>query len=450
MPTALSTLWPQRFPATPQVTVASPLMSSQQLLTLYGSAWIFHVLMSAPSDSFRAAPSVFLSYASEDRSAAQTLKAALAALGLDVWYDESGLGGGDAWDQKIRRQIRECEFFMPLISAQTEARPEGYFRREWRLAVERTFDMADDHPFLLPVVIDETTQEGARVPDRFLSVHWLRVPGGRPTPALEALCRRLISGQPAIEPSKRTSNQPAAIRSRTHTREYPQFPREEPGQTIRFWVQTAGWAFQCAWIFFKGFPRWVQIGVYIWLAIALMSKGCMHSDEGSDRAFSKDAKTRKEISGNYDRSLSTPTDTDLGSQIAQQVTAKVDERLGAGRPLLAIPFSAPSDDPTAQKLADSVFAQVYGRVELFHHGQVGLTKGPLSASDLSAAVKQGRALHSKYVLYGAVDERAQNLTVNMVAVADSSLLWSQSYSMVNTDPAKIAAEVNSKVPSLTY
>jgi TolB-like protein len=441
--------------------VASPLMSPEHLLTLYDSAWIFHVLMSAPSDSFQPAPSVFLSYASEDRSAAQTLKAALSALGLDVWYDESGLGGGDAWDQKIRKQIRECEFFMPLISAQTEARPEGYFRREWRLAVERTLDMADDHPFLLPVVIDETTQEGARVPERFLSVHWLRVPGGRPTPALEELCRRLISGQPVIEPPKRTSNQPAAIRSQTHTRsqahtrsqthtrEYPQFPRQEPGQTIRFWVQTAGWAFQCAWIFFKGFPRWVQIGVYVWLAIALMSKGCMHSDGGFDRASSKEDKTRKESSGNYDRSLSAPTDTDLGSQIEQQVTAEVGERLGARRPLLAIPFGAPSDDPIAQKLADSVFAQVYGRVELSHHGQVGLIRGPLSAADLSAAVKQGRALHSKYVLYGAVDEPAQNLTVNMVAVADSSLLWSQSYSMANTDPAKIAAEVNSKVPSLT-
>src|SRR6516162_1857045 len=424
-------------------------MSPQDLLTLYGSAWIFHVLMSAPSDSFQPAPSVFLSYASEDRSAAQTLKEALAAFGLDVWYDESGLDGGDAWDQKIRRQIRECDLFMPVISAQTEARPEGYFRREWRLAVERTFDMADDHPFLLPAVIDDTTQEGARVPERFLSVHWLRLPGGRPTPALEALCRRLVSGQPVIEPAKKTPNQPAAPRSQPHTREYPQFPREEPGQTIRFWVQIAGWAFQSAWIFFKGFPKWVQIGVYIWLAIALMSKGCVPSDKRSDRASSKDAKTLKEFPGNYDRSLGTPTDTDLGSQIAQEVAAEVGERLRGGRPLLAIPFSAPSDDPAAQKVADSAFAQVYGRVELSHHGQVGLTKEPLSAPDLSAAVGQGRAFHSKYVLYGAVDETAQNLTVKMVAVADGSLLWSQSYPVANADPAKIAVEVNSKVPSLS-
>src|SRR6516225_7084102 len=150
--------------------------------------------MSAPSDSFQPAPSVFLSYASEDRSAAQALKESLLALGLDVWYDESGLDGGDAWDQKIRRQIRECNFFMPLISAQTDARPEGYFRREWRLAVERTHDMADDHLFLLPIVIDDTTQARARVPEKFLAVQWTRAPGGQATGSLAALCRRLLCG----------------------------------------------------------------------------------------------------------------------------------------------------------------------------------------------------------------------------------------------------------------
>ncbi|MBV9724519.1 MAG: toll/interleukin-1 receptor domain-containing protein, partial [Gammaproteobacteria bacterium] len=340
---------------------------------------------------------MFLSYASEDRSAAQTLKQALSTYGLDVWYDESDLDGGDAWDQKIRRQIRECDFFMPLISAHTEARPEGYFRREWRLAVERTLDMADDHTFLLPVVIDDTTEDGARVPERFLSVHWLRVPGGRPTPAVEALCRRLVSGQPVIEPSRMSPKQPAAPRSPAHEREYPQFPRQESGQAIRFWVQIAGWAFQCAWISFKRFPRWVQIVLYIWLAVALMSKGCVPSHQRSDRASSQGAQPLKETPGNYEPSLGVPGDTDLGSQIAQEVTAAVGQRLGAGRPLLAIPFSAPSGDLAAQTLADATFAQVYGKVTLSHQGQVGLTKERLSAPDLSAAVRQGRAFHSKYV-----------------------------------------------------
>src|SRR5580658_836875 len=146
-------------------------------------------------------PTVFLSYASQDREAARRLGDALRGYGLDVWYDESELGGGDAWDQKIRRQIRECDYFMPLVSAQTEARHEGYFRREWRIAVERTLDMADDHPFLLPVVIDDTDQASARVPERFSTVQWLKVPNGQATPALAALCQRLRSGQAAAKPA---------------------------------------------------------------------------------------------------------------------------------------------------------------------------------------------------------------------------------------------------------
>src|ERR1700677_1857572 len=142
------------------------------------------------------APTVFLSYASSDREAARVLRDALPNFGLEVWYDESELGGGDVWDQKIRKQIRECDYFMPIISAQSEARHEGYFRREWRLAVERALDMADDHTFLLPVVIDGTDQSTARVPERFLEVQWLRLPNGKSTPALAALCSRLLSGAP--------------------------------------------------------------------------------------------------------------------------------------------------------------------------------------------------------------------------------------------------------------
>ena len=350
-----------------------------------------------PVDSPRPPPSVFLSYASEDRLAAQAIRDALPAFGLEVWYDESGLDGGDAWDHKIRRQIRECDFFMPLISAQTAARPEGYFRREWRLAVERTLDMADDHTFLLPVVIDDTTQAAARVPEKFLTVQWLRVPGGRPTAALEALCRRLASGQPAaLAPARKAPDQPAAARLPPGAREFPQFPAEEPGQKVRFWVQVVGWAFQSSWIFFQRFPRWVRIVVYLWVSIALLSRGCMPSHERSGSISSADAKK-----------------LNLGAQIAREFTDGASDKPGEAQPLLAIPFSAPSGDPVAQKLADSAFAQVYGRLALSHHGRVGLTDEPLSSPDVSAAAEQGRAHHAKYVLYGAVDQQAaaQSLTV---------------------------------------
>ncbi|MBI4625523.1 MAG: toll/interleukin-1 receptor domain-containing protein [Verrucomicrobia bacterium] len=97
---------------------------------------------------------VFLSYAREDMDAARLIAEALRSQGVEVWFDQSELRGGDAWDAKIRKQIRECTLFLPIISAHTEARPKGYFRREWKLAVDCTRDLADDVAFMVPVAID--------------------------------------------------------------------------------------------------------------------------------------------------------------------------------------------------------------------------------------------------------------------------------------------------------
>ena len=77
---------------------------------------------------------VLLSYASQDAEAAKRVCDALRAAGIEIWFDQSELRGGDASDHKIRQRIRDCALFTPIISANTQARPEGYFRLEWRLA----------------------------------------------------------------------------------------------------------------------------------------------------------------------------------------------------------------------------------------------------------------------------------------------------------------------------
>ena len=123
---------------------------------------------------------MFLSYASEDAGAAERICEALRAAGVEVWFDKSELRGGDAWDQKIRRQIRECRLFIPVISQHTQDRPEGYFRLEWKLAVDRSHLMAAEMAFLVPVVIDSTPDTRALVPDRFRDVQWTRLPDGQP------------------------------------------------------------------------------------------------------------------------------------------------------------------------------------------------------------------------------------------------------------------------------
>jgi TolB-like protein len=136
---------------------------------------------------------VFLSYASEDADAAQRICASLRSAGIEVWFDQSELRGGDSWDAMIRKQIKACALFMPIISAHTRARPEGYFRLEWKLAVDRSHLMAAEMPFLLPVVVDGTRETDALVPDKFREVQWMRLPGGDTPPASAERIARLLS-----------------------------------------------------------------------------------------------------------------------------------------------------------------------------------------------------------------------------------------------------------------
>ncbi len=140
-------------------------------------------------------PVVFLSYASQDAAAALRIANALRTAGIEVWLDQSELRGGDAWDRQIRKLIRECRLFVPVISANTQARDEGYFRREWRLAVDRTHDMTEGKAFLVPVVIDGTPQRGASVPDKFRDVQWTYLPGGESSPEFIARVAGLLSAE---------------------------------------------------------------------------------------------------------------------------------------------------------------------------------------------------------------------------------------------------------------
>ena len=158
-----------------------------------------------------AAQAVFLSYASQDAEPARRIAESLRAGGIEVWFDQSELRGGDAWDASIRRQIKGCSLFLAVISASTQARVEGYFRREWNLAVGRTLDMADDMAFLLPVVIDQTTDVDARVPEKFREVQWTCLPGGETPAKFVAHVHALIhgAGAAAALPSPAPSQAPA-------------------------------------------------------------------------------------------------------------------------------------------------------------------------------------------------------------------------------------------------
>jgi TolB-like protein/Flp pilus assembly protein TadD len=141
------------------------------------------------------AGAVFLSYASQDAEAAKRICEALRAAGIEVWFDQSELRGGDAWDRSIRQQIHDCALFVPIISQHTHERLEGYFRLEWKLAVDRTHTMAEIKAFLVPIVIDSTPERDPAIPEKFRELQWTRLPAGETPPAFVAHVQRLLSGE---------------------------------------------------------------------------------------------------------------------------------------------------------------------------------------------------------------------------------------------------------------
>ncbi|HVS51638.1 MAG TPA: toll/interleukin-1 receptor domain-containing protein [Opitutaceae bacterium] len=417
-------------------------------------------------------PSVFLSYASDDRPAARRLRDALAATGLEVWYDESDLGGGDAWDQKIRRQIRDCDYFIPVISAATERRKEGYFRREWRLATERTLDMADDVLFLLPVVIDDTTETGARVPDKFLAVQWLRLPGGNSTPALETVARRMLAGDHhALAPTApRASARPSAASRPTAAADdapppMPPFPHPPEkggfGHTLRFMAEAFWWLLTAGWLLFKRLPKWARTLLVIWAVATFLTTRCSNKnihigdDAPPARPTAAQREQQKALRASVEklsrgangerRSFSTADLAQLRAEIARTIAAG--GRDGAGKPLVVIPFAPANSDDPAEKFAGSVFASLYGQLVLSRADDVGLSPEPGAGNTDADLVARGKKLAADFVLAATLTGESADraLAVRLLNVADGTVTWTNSFPIAGAAPISVAEKIDEAI-----
>ena len=138
---------------------------------------------------------VFISYAREDLAAVQQLKAGLDAAGINAWFDLERLEGGDDFAHRIRSNIARCGYFLPVISANTQRRVEGWFRREWSWAVDRTEAMAEGARYILPVCIDDTDAAAALVPAKIKALHFTRAPAGLIAPEFANRLRELTGGK---------------------------------------------------------------------------------------------------------------------------------------------------------------------------------------------------------------------------------------------------------------
>ena len=59
---------------------------------------------------------VFLSHATRDRKAADRIAATLRRHSIPTWYSRTHLGGAQQWQQEIGKALRQCDWFLVLLS----------------------------------------------------------------------------------------------------------------------------------------------------------------------------------------------------------------------------------------------------------------------------------------------------------------------------------------------
>ena len=148
------------------------------------------------SESSATSGTIFISYASRDLGAARVLYDELQKISGDVaWFDKAALKPGDPWERQILAAIQKCGLFLPLISTNTERRDEGFFRREWTEAEERS-KRIEGRKFVVPIVIDPDyggdMSSYQLLPDRFRSYQHGHAPAGRMDDALRDEIQRQL------------------------------------------------------------------------------------------------------------------------------------------------------------------------------------------------------------------------------------------------------------------
>ncbi len=345
---------------------------------------------------------VFLSYAREDTDAAKRMADALRGFGVEVWFDQNELRGGDTWDQKIRGQIRTCALFMSVISANTQQRTEGYFRREWKIAVERTHDMADGVPFIVPVVIDATAESAALVPEQFMRVQWTRLDGGVPTPEFVAQTKRLLAAPQVAPASSRQVAEPAG-----RMPALPQAPAAMPRSSgVPVWAVAAGGV--------------VLLGAVVYFAMRPAAK--------ESAAPAKAA----------------PPPSPITSNLSPAATKVADKSIAV------LPFTNMSDEKDSAFFADGVHEDILTNLALVNELKVVSRTTVTQYRDSKKPMKQiGEELGVAYILEGSVRRSGNKVRVTgqLINARTDEHVWAKSYDRDLTDIFSIQASLSQEIAS---
>jgi TolB-like protein/tetratricopeptide (TPR) repeat protein len=353
---------------------------------------------------------VFLSYAREDTNAAKRIAEAMRAFGVDAWFDQSELRGGDAWDAKIKKQIRECALFMPIISATTQARGEGYFRREWKMAVERTHDMAASRTFIVPVVIDHTPEAGAEAPEEFMRVQWTRLQHGAPTPEFIAQIKRLL------DTPRKPSLKPDLPRPPTLPPEFKQAARKAEDQGQKKEVSGTGRK--------SGLPGWV----WAVAAVALLAVG-------AGVVFLRQPAAPVATA---EKSLPPPAAS------LPPPTAPV----AADKSIAVLPFVNMGGDKDSEYFSDGLTEEILNALARNPALRVASRTSSFAFKGKTIPMDEiGRALRAASVIEGSVRKSGSSvrITVQLINAADGYHVWSETFTRELTDIFAVQDEIAAKI-----
>ena len=87
---------------------------------------------------------IFISHSSQDRQASNLAKE-LEKYGLDIWISKQNIRGGQKWEKSIKQGIRDCDFFVIVLSSNSVVSSE----------VIKEFKLAFNHnKIIIPVVVE--------------------------------------------------------------------------------------------------------------------------------------------------------------------------------------------------------------------------------------------------------------------------------------------------------
>ena len=97
---------------------------------------------------------VFLCHVSTDKPKVRELYRYLRRRGINPWFDEEHLVGGQDWQVEIPKALATSDAIIICLTKNSVDK-EGYIQKEIKFALDKALEMPEGRIFLIPVKFEE-------------------------------------------------------------------------------------------------------------------------------------------------------------------------------------------------------------------------------------------------------------------------------------------------------